>query len=317
MSRPAGNRRSFLLEASLAKTTVARYRKAAGAFLDWCADNDERPSHFAEVDEFLCEWFHDLYQTRGSLSTAACGLNGLIFLDPRLKHRLPLARRALKGWQRLHPPAVHPPISFDVAVLIAVTLAKNGFVEEAVGTLLAFDGLLRVGELANLHLSDVADAKDVRFGSEYRGLSLRLRITKTGPNKFVMLRDEKVKSLLRWFIRRRGSKRDKLFSFSAASFRKVFKRAVRLLGLDPSIVPHSLRHGGATRLSLLGVALEDILRIGRWASTKSARHYVQSGPAVAASMNIPLRTAQLAARLAADPLAAIKLATADARSEGR
>src|SRR6185437_14109276 len=39
----------------------------------------------------------------------------------------------------------------------------------------------------------------------------------------------------------------------------------------------SLRHGAATALYMAGVDIETILVRGRWASTKSARHYIQLG----------------------------------------
>jgi len=37
----------------------------------------------------------------------------------------------------------------------------------------------------------------------------------------------------------------------------------RELGLSAAYVPHSLRHGGATRLHMAGVPLDDILMRGR------------------------------------------------------
>jgi hypothetical protein len=76
-------------------------------------------------------------------------------------------------------------------------------------------------------------------------------------------------------------------------FRKHFKQACRDLGLSPLYVPHSLRHGGATRDHMRGHPMEDILARGRWASTKSARHYVQAGRALLLATKTPVRIATL------------------------
>ena len=62
--------------------------------------------------------------------------------------------------------------------------------------------------------------------------------------------------------------------------------ACQSVGLTAPYVFHSLRHGGATHRYLSGQPLEDILRFGRWASTKSARRYVQSGRALLLAVNV-------------------------------
>ena len=94
-------------------------------------------------------------------------------------------------------------------------------------------------------------------------MSLRIRKAKTGVNQWVSVRDPAVMALVRGLLAvpRRGS----LFSFSAGVFRTQFKHVCRQLGLSAAYVPHSLRHGGATHLHLLGWSLEDILM--RWTVT--------------------------------------------------
>lgn len=61
---------------------------------------------------------------------------------------------------------------------------------------------------------------------------------------------------------------------------------------------HSLRHGGATHDFIRGMTIEWIMFRGRWASSKSARHYIQSGRAVMLSTAVPAAMAALAAKLA-------------------
>ena len=72
------------------------------------------------------------------------------------------------------------------------------------------------------------------------------------------------------------------------------------LGLSSLYVVHSLRHGGATRDHLRGRPLEDILMRGRWASTKSARRYVQAGRSLLLATKVPRRIVELGTIIASD-----------------
>lgn len=65
-------------------------------------------------------------------------------------------------------------------------------------------------------------------------------------------------------------------------------------------MPHSLRHGGATRLHMAGCKLEDILMRGRWESNKSARRYVQAGRAILLSVAVPAWVAEAGRLMAQD-----------------
>ena len=83
----------------------------------------------------------------------------------------------------------------------------------------------------------------------------------------------------------------RLFPFSPAVFRKALRRACGELQLSSAYTPHSLRHGGATYWhNNLGRSMEDIMHRGRWASSKSARLYVQQGPAVWMDQHVPRST---------------------------
>ncbi len=180
----------------------------------------------------------------------------------------------------------YPPLTWELAVAIAVRLLRRRQLRSAIGVLVAFDCLLRVGELCGLSCVDVVDATTGRLGSEARGVYLRLAKTKTGPNKFVVVEDPAVASLLLHLCK--GLKPTaKVFPFTTGTFRAHFKAACADLGLDAGYVPHSLRHGGATRLDLRGVGVEDIMKRGRWASSTSARHYIQSGKALLATVVSP------------------------------
>ena len=200
---------------------------------------------------------------------------------------------------RLVPVVSHPPLSWELTVLLSIQLLREGFPLIALGVLLAFDCLLRISELLRLAPEDVVFPGDCRLGVPIDRAMLRLKVTKTGKNQWVPISNPVVVRWLRAVLIRCQSTA-RLFPFSSSLFRRLFKATVAKLRLPTSIVPHSLRHGGATRLHLSGLPLEDILLRGRWAASKSARTYIQAGKALLLDLNVEGPVAQLASVLAGD-----------------
>ena len=291
MAHPGSKSRSRprrdLIEASLAPATLHKYHSAVSDFLSWASAQGDDPSDPDDFDDLLCDYFHYLWDNDLGKTKAHSTLYGILMLQPRLSGRLLLSARALRGWKKLAESRSYPPLTWELTCLIAFRLAMSGHFRHAVATLLGFDCLLRVGELVNIRTQDFADAKDARVGVKSIDMTLRLPVTKTGKNQWVVVQDPAVKSLVRVLLASTPSD-SRLFSFSAASFRRRFKNACAALGLSSSYVPHSLRHGGATRCHLQSMRVEDILIRGRWASTKSARRYIQSGRAVLLTMEVPV-----------------------------
>ena len=102
---------------------------------------------------------------------------------------------------------------------------------------------------------------------------------------------------------------NKLFSFNPATFRRLLHATCADLGLSSLYVPHSLRHGGATRYRhVLKWSIEDIMERGRWAASTSARRYIQSGVAHLLSMTAPKSIATAGITMAKDVVKYITLA---------
>ena len=235
------------------------------------------------------------------------------WLYPELKYQLPRAAQAQRGWAKLFPGQSYPPLTWELAVTIAVQLARNGNTRHGIGVVLAFDCLLRVSELVALRREDVMDSGDARAGFEHRGTMLLLRHTKTGKNKSVAVLDPSVIELLRGLVRTTAPGA-RLFPFSAASFRRSLKGTCAHLGLSARYVPHSLRHGGATRYyHVFGWSVEDVMERGRWASTKSAKLYIQSGVALLGAIAVPPAVARMGMVLVRDIVFGFALAAARAR----
>jgi hypothetical protein len=92
-------------------------------------------------------------------------------------------------------------------------------------------------------------------------------------------------------------------------FRRCLKATCSDLGLSDLYVPHSLRHGGATRYRhVLNWSIENILERGRWVSTTSARRYIQSGVAMLMAITAPPSITTAGVIMSKDPVIYITLA---------
>ena len=162
-----------------------------------------------------------------------------------------------------------------------------------------FDCYLRESELLRLTVGDVLLPGSSRAGSAFAGrCGLRLGITKRGRDQFVEVLRQEVVVLLFTVVsaaRERGAPAStRLFDTSASVFLRTFKEAAGALSLDPHVVVHSCRHGGATGDFLRGKSIQFIQHRGRWASLKSAQHYIQMGRALLVSSTSAVPDASLA-----------------------
>lgn len=325
-----------LRQASVAPSTLANYSNQLSYFLVWLAQNEIRPLSSRDVDFAFESFLHSFLAARGGrgLALARNAFFGLLLFYPQLRASMQLSRRALLGWEKMHPSVSHPPLSWDLTLLLALkfVLASRDLVvgiSMAVGVLVAWDAYLRVGELCGLRVGDVL-FKDVgtvfktsipayttrssstalkrlkAFSTLPVIVSLFLPATKTGPNQWAQIRSPLVASVLHSYLSLRaacGLSMDPLaniFLFSTASFRAALADMCAAFGLSSSFTPHSLRHGHATSDYEAGATVQDIAVRGRWRTLDSLLIYVQSGPALSVKYRPSPEVASLASAVASD-----------------
>lgn len=295
-----------VLKPKLKPATWKQYNKGVNTFLAWALEADVGPVTIASLDDVFAQFLkHFAKQYKGRFyARAKNAYYGLQAHIPTSKNLMPQSKALIKTWAKHQNHRSWPPLSWSLAVVIAVAMAAKGRPDMAVMGLLSFHCLLRVGEGVGLHVADFVDCDDPRMDPDFpHHGGLRLRFTKTGAEQFVTILDRQVAELLRLYIVRRrtetvGETDPKLFIFTAAAYRREFKTVCAQLGLSPDYVPHSSRHGGATRLRLVfGWSVEDVMERGRWAASKSARHYIQQGRAMACSIEVPANVAAMGRRL--------------------
>eukprot|EP00808_Paulinella_micropora_P005112 g38716.t1 len=317
MSRHVRGDRSFLRRACVKEVTwTGKYRPALDEFWNLALHNfglDELKDARG-IDEAFSDWIHDLYiscsgRRRQTVINAKCPL---IILLPHLRGKLHMSSAAMAGWARLLPPVKRPPITWELTCLLALVVVRSWDPLVGLGFLLAFGAYLCVGEVCALRKEDVVFPGDKRFGSTYKHVGVVLHTTKTGANKFARITNSSVITLLQGVLRDGRRASSMLINCSPSRFQAFFRRAKNLLGLHAvCYTPHSLRHGAATRDLLDDVPIEDTMLRGRWASTKSARHYIQEVPALLSYVHIGSLSAGLAASAAADVVSLYGSASAD------
>lgn len=279
-------------------STLSLYSRAVFNFLMWTSTSGVTLSSYT-LDDLLYLYICCLYDDGGAKSNATHAVYGVRLFLPHLSTSFPRSLAALAGWDRLHTSKSYPPITLELVCLFASTLAKGGLWIFGVGFLLSFHTYLRVSELCSLNVEDVIMSRSSSYGSAFSGVALHLRHTKSGPNKFVTVTCPSLILLLKAVLNAaRRSGRTSLFGFSPSQVRLQLQKVCTLFGLSHlGFVPHSFRHGGASRDFLLGRPLEDIMLRGRWASTSSARHYIQASRALLNSVKVPPHLHVLGERL--------------------
>ena len=262
--------------------------------MSWADALGEDPADFAELDELGCDYMHYLFEEGRGRSTAASLLYGLKHFLPGCRRKLHFMTLALRGWERLQPSISYPPLTWELCCAMAIRATKAGYDQHGVAMLLQFDCLLRLSELVALRRRDVIFAGDPRFPRDFRGCLLCLRNSKTGRDQSVAVESPDVIQLLRRLCSALPRADSLLFPFRADAYRRIFKRVAASLGLSPRYVPHSCRHGGATRLYLRNpLAIEYIKLRGRWKSLESAKRYIQQGQVLLTTVDVPAAVAQL------------------------
>lgn len=277
-----------MLSWSVSPPTAKRYRQHVKQFIDYCILQEEEDiTDEQEFDDLLLDYIHHLYESGLGKSKASMTLYGIINVLPNLNGKLPKSTQAVKGWHKQVPGRSYPPLTWELAVTIAVQMVRSGHYQYGVGVLLSFDCFLRVSELCNITKEHFADSGDHRISTEHKGTLISLPTTKTGKNQWVEILNPSVITLVRSLVKSTKPK-NKLFTFSPATFRRLLHATCADLGLSSLYVPHSLRHGGATRYRhVLKWSIEDIMERGRWAASTSARRYIQSGVAMLMTMSAP------------------------------
>ena len=294
-----------LQDLALAPASLTSYNRSLTSFLTYARLTPQQllSAPAIRLDRLLAVYIQHSYDTASPFTSAAHALHAVVYHRPDLKVRMFISRQCLKGWERVKKSSSRPPLTWELTVAIACTLARSGFHAPAVATLVAFDCYLRVGELTRLRVRDIVMPDDPRMGRAHTAMAVCLGRAKTGLNQSVALARTDVAGVLCAWVKalpRGGPDHNPLiFAFSPEYFGRLLRNACVQLGVGAAhYTPHSLRHGGATADFLLSGSIERVQFRGRWKSMESLRTYVQTARALLAAQDVPPALNQLGAQLA-------------------
>ena len=281
-TQPRSRPKLTLKEQQVTVAMSRRYSTAVLAFLNFLYDSSIVISRFSQFDDAACAWLEFLYADGQRKGLASDGLAGIQHFLPRCIGRLRQSWKLLKVWQKVEPPMRVLPLSPLVLLGMAGLAARLRLQDVAAGLLICFDGMLRSGELYNLTVGDITFYR--------RHAVLRLGLTKsgkrTGREEMVVINSVIAVAWLKVACRGR-SLQEPLLRRGADHFRKCFKLFLQAFSLDNLLLNvYSLRRGGATWDFLSHQSMERTLLRGRWASTSSARVYLQDATALVAHLRL-------------------------------
>ena len=165
-----GRARWPLLEAGYRPQTVVRYKRAVIKFIKWCSTTKQDAENYDEFDETLADYLQTMYEEKEGKGKqlAKETLYGIYMYMPRATDKLFISQRIVTRWCKGRPATSYPPLTWELAVVIAVQMVRNGYYRYGIATLLGFDCLLRISEFMGLCARDISVPGDARMGSEYR-----------------------------------------------------------------------------------------------------------------------------------------------------
>ena len=145
------------------------------------------------------------------------------------------------------------------------------------------DAMLRVSEVANVRVDDVAFEED----GTARLLVRSGKTDQTGRGEVLFLGAPTTTRVREWIAAaniREGALFRRLprggavsaLGIGAGSVRKVIVQRARAVGLEGRVSGHSLRVGSAQSLAKRGAGLVEMQKAGRWASPNMPAHYTRS-----------------------------------------
>jgi integrase len=175
------------------------------------------PKTWEDFDVAAAQFLEHVFSEGYPKGYGSDGLAALQHFVPEVAGKLRHSWRLLKSWQKMEPPVRVLPISPLMVVAISGACARLGYVSAAAAFLVAFDALLRPGELYALQKQHVTWARGKAI--------LSLHGTKTGQRKAateMVVCHSHVTNVWLWLALKNKKPKDKLLDCSPADLRHLF-----------------------------------------------------------------------------------------------
>eukprot|EP00438_Fugacium_kawagutii_P024958 Skav213215 [mRNA] locus=scaffold2826:646920:647414:- [translate_table: standard] len=144
-----------LKSALLTSPLLKRYEVALVQITTFLAECGLSVSAIEHLDSVVAAWIEHIFFEGESKSLASDGLASLQYHLPQSAGHLRFSWKLVKAWSKLEPPARVVPLSPLLTRAFAGALVMAGHIAEAALILVAFDALLRPGEMYQLRAEDI------------------------------------------------------------------------------------------------------------------------------------------------------------------
>ena len=255
-------------------------------FVEWLLEDCDK----AQAEELLISastvapllelYGENLFKIGASLSS----FRHLIAFAQRKHHDFRLYGRGcwtiVSRWESVEPLVHRPPLPEAVCAATAAVAFSWGWVRFGVLLLVAFKGILRIGEILKAVRQDLVLPSDLLTESTER-FYVRVSQPKTGKRgggkqQHVTIHDSVLASVCE-NVFRHARMDEKLYPFSGQTFRRRWNEIMAVLGIpkELSLTPASVRDGGAVAAYRSGTAVQDILWRMRIQHLHTLQHYLQ------------------------------------------
>ena len=203
-----------------------------------------------------------------------------------MKGMLGAAWAALRTWEMLEPPDLHPPAPLKILQAMVVCACCWRWWDMAATLCVGFWRLLRPSEYLSLSSGDFSWPWDHNSGEHVFVSVWHHKMTRSGPRHAHVRLDQPV--VVSFLCLNLGSAGNfgRIFDGSSSTFRRRFDLLQQAVCSSRCLIPSSLRPGGATHLFQ---STNERLPSGedKWASQNVLRHYIQELGAVNVFAKLP------------------------------
>ena len=234
---------------------------------------ESKPPDPERIAGLLVEYGKEMYYAGKAYGIFAETINAVTVERPLIRRQLIQAWDLAFAWLMDEPYGHHPAMPLSVMLAMVTVAMTWGWAYEAAVILLAWTGIMRIGEVLSAYRSDLI----------FLLVLIRQPKTRSRGPKHQAARVDQI-DIIRYITAMYGSapKDTKLWPFSAATLRKRFQNLLAVLGLPTTKFGTarpfdlgSLRPGGASWLLHQVEDSEIIRRRGRWLTTKAMEVYLQ------------------------------------------
>ena len=231
-----GHQRLPLQDLAVKPTSLQQYTASLNKFLSHAQLTPQQFMHApaSALDRELAVYLQRMFDASRPFDTAGKALHAAVFFRQDFKLRLPQARQCLKGWDLNRHKASHPPLTWELTVIIACMLARAHRSAAAMAMLLGFDCYLRCGEMLRLRRCDVVLPNDSCMGQADTHMAVVLKEAKTGKNQSVTIDSPVFGALLCHWLDLLPDTSPHALAFaglSPARFRTLMREACIAIGL--------------------------------------------------------------------------------------